>query len=79
MRIPGERRKLLDQRTPILNMLMVFVLVVLLVQLWLISIALEEFLAARTALAVPTFGASAFCFLLSLRLLKYVNDLDRKE
>ena len=39
--------------------------------------ALEEYLAAHTALAIPTFAASGFCFLINLWLLKYLYDIDR--
>ena len=49
------------QSAQAITMIMVFVLVVLLIQLWLITIALEEFLAARSTLAVSTFLASLFC------------------
>ncbi len=69
----------LEQRSQAIVMLMVFVMVVLLIQLWLITIALEEYLAARTTAAIPTFLASGFCFLLNLWLLKYVYDIDRDK
>jgi uncharacterized membrane protein (DUF485 family) len=67
----------LEQRTQGVMTLMVLMLAVLLIQLWLLTIALEEFMAAHTALALPTFGASGFCLLLNLWLLKYLYDLDR--
>jgi hypothetical protein len=67
----------LEQRTQAVMTLTILVLAVLLIQLWLLTIALEEFMAAHTALALPTFGASGFCFLLNLWLLKYLYDLDR--
>ena len=59
--------------------LMILVMVILLIQLWLVTIALEEYLAAHTALAIPTFAASGFCFLINLWLLKYLYDIDRNE
>jgi hypothetical protein len=68
----------LEQRAQGVMTLMIMMLLVLLVQLWLLTIALEEYMAARTSLALPTFGASLFCFLLSLVLLKYLYDLDRR-
>ncbi|MDQ2687851.1 MAG: hypothetical protein M3Y28_08300 [Armatimonadota bacterium] len=68
-----------DQRSQIMSMLMVLVLVILLIQLWLLTIALEEYLAAHLSLALPTFLASCFCFALNLWLLKYVYDVDKKE
>lgn len=66
------------QRTQLISMLMIFVLVLLLIQLWLVTIALEEFLGAKSSLALPTFLASLGCFGLNLWVLKYVNDIDRK-
>jgi hypothetical protein len=69
----------LEQREQGVMTLMVMMLLILLVQLWLLTIALEEYMAARTSLAVPTFAASLGCFLLSLWLLKYLYDLDKRE
>ncbi|HZO91080.1 MAG TPA: DUF6755 family protein [Chthonomonadaceae bacterium] len=69
----------LEQRSQGILTLMILIMVILLVQLWLITIALEEYLAAHTALAIPTFIASGFCFLLNLWLLKYLYALDRND
>jgi hypothetical protein len=77
--LPEPRRALWGQKTQLLGMLLIFVLLILLIQLWLVTIALEEYLAAHATLAIPTFLASLFCFGLNVWLLKYVNDIDRKE
>ncbi len=69
----------LQQRTQGMTTLMVLILPVLLIQLWLLTIALEEFMAAHTALALPTFGASGFCFLLNLWLLCTLYALDKNK
>ncbi len=71
------RKARLEQRSQAVLTLMAIVLVILLLQLWLITIALEDYLAVHTALAVPTFAASAICFLINLWLLKYLYDIDR--
>lgn len=76
---PREKRAWWERRTHAISVLMVFVLLVLVLQLWMITIALEEFLAARSSLAWPTFLTSLGCFGLNLWLLKYVNDLDRRR
>ena len=74
------RRSGWEQRAQAVTMLMVFVLLLLLLlQLWLITIALEEYLAARSDLALPTFLASGFCFVLNLILLKYLYGIDRRK
>ena len=67
------------QSAQAITMIMVFVLVVLLIQLWLITIALEEYLAARSGLALPTFLASGACVLINLGLLKYLYDVDKHK
>ena len=69
----------LEQRQQIVMTVMLMVIGVLLLQLWLLSIALEEYMAAQTSLAIPTFGASLFCFALNLRLLKYLYDIDKRR
>ena len=76
---PKERRVWWERRTHAISVLLTFVLLIFLLQLWLMTIALEEHLGAGHALALPTFLASGGCFLLNLRLLKYVNDLDRQH
>ncbi len=67
----------LEQRSQNTMTVMIMVMVVLLIQLWLLSIALEEFMAAQSALALPTFAASGFCLLVNLWLLKYLYDVDK--
>lgn len=58
---------------------MILVMLVLLIQLWLLNIAVEAYLAADTGLAVPTFLASLFCFALNLAALKYLYVLDNQN
>ena len=58
---------------------MLMVMLVLLIQLWLLNIAMEAYLAAHIGLAVPTFLASLFCFALNLAALKYLYVIDRKD
>ena len=65
------------QKTQAVGLVMVFVLVILLLQLWLLNVAMEEFLARHEDLALPSFLASAGCFLVNLRLLEYVNRIDQ--
>lgn len=76
MRDPLKKARL-EQRTRAVTVLTTVILLVILIQMWLATIALEEYLAARSALAVGTFLASGACFLLNLGLLKYLYDLDR--
>lgn len=71
------QRARLEQRTRAVSVLTIVILLVILIQMWLATIALEEYLAARSTLAVGTFLASGACFLLNLGLLRYLYDLDR--
>ena len=68
----------LEQRSQNILTLMALVIVILLIQFWLLSIALEEYMAAQSALALPTFTASGICFGINLWLLKYLYDIDKK-
>ena len=65
------------QRTQALGLVTVFVLAILLIQLWLLTIAMEDFLAGHKSLALPTFLASGGCLLINLWLLRYVNKIDQ--
>ena len=67
----------LEMRSQPMVTLMLLSLVILLMQLWLITLAQEEYTADRSILAIPTFIASGVCFLLNLWLLKFVYDIDR--
>lgn len=69
----------LNQRSQNVLTLLVMVMVVLLIQLWLLSIALEEYMAAQNRLALPTFLVSVGCLLVNLWLLKYLYDIDRND
>ena len=65
-----------EQKAQSVLPLMIGAMVLLLLQIWLITIALESYLAANTTEAVPTFAASVFCFLLNLWLLRYLYRVD---
>ena len=69
----------LEQATQNITTLMALVMLTLLIQLWLLNVALEEYMAAQNSLAVPTFLASCACFLVNLALLKYLYDIDNRE
>jgi hypothetical protein len=69
----------LEQKMQGVQTIMWVVLVVFLLQLWLITIALEEYLAARSSLAIPTFLASLGCFAFNLWMFKYLRDVDRRS
>ena len=68
-----------QRRAQALVMLLCLVLALFLIQLWLITLALEEHLAEHSALAIPTFLASGVCFCFNLVLLRYIHDLDHRR
>lgn len=74
-----KQRAWWQRRAQALVMLLCLALSLFLIQLWLITLALEEHLAERSALAWPTFVASGVCFLANLVLLRYIHDLDRRR
>jgi len=67
----------MDQRATAMQLLLSVVLIVLLIQLWLVTAALEDTMAGADVLQLPTFIASGACFFANLGLLKYLYDLDR--
>jgi hypothetical protein len=69
----------MEQKTHAVEMVMAFVMLLLLIQLWLLNAAVEAYQAAHAALAIPTFIASMLCFLLNLGALKYLYAIDRKQ
>ena len=69
----------LQQRTVAVTSILAGVLLVLVIQLWLVNVALEAHLSANPTVAVPTFIASLVCFALNLGLLRFLYRLDAKE
>lgn len=69
----------LEQRSQSVQMLLVLVLVILIIQLWLLTIAVEAYLAAHSTLGWPTFLASGALFAVNLALLRYLYYIDRSE
>jgi hypothetical protein len=74
---PDPRENRLKQRAESVTSLLAGVLLVLILQLWLITVALEAHLAADASVALPTFVASVICFLVNLGLLRYLYQIDR--
>jgi hypothetical protein len=66
----------LERKTTAVTSILAGVLLVLIIQLWLIHIALEAHLAANPTVALPTFVASLVCFAVNLGLLRFLYALD---
>ena len=67
-----------ERSSQAVSTLTAIILVVLLIQLWLLTIGTEELMAHRSGLAFPTLLANAGCFAFNLFLLKYLYDIDRR-
>ncbi len=78
MKTYNPKLERLKQRGQAVQTLMIMAMLIFLIQLWLLTIALEEYMAVGHGLALPTFGASVFCFTVDIWLLRYLYDVDRK-
>ena len=61
-----------EQRTTIVDGMLVFVLTVVVLQLWLLTATMNAWLGGDEAVVWPGLGASAACLLLNLGLLRYL-------
>lgn len=66
-----------DQRTTIVHGMLVFVLMLVVLQLWLLTATMNAYLGGDESVVWPAAGASLFCFLLNLGLLRYLYRIDR--
>jgi len=66
------------QRTPIVQGMLVFVLILVVLQLWLVTATMNAYLGGDDGVVVPATLASIGCFLLNLGLLRYLHRLDRR-
>ena len=68
-----------DQRTTIVYGMLAFVLIVVVLQLWLLTATMNAYLGGDESVIGPAAGASLFCFLLNLGLLRYLYVMDRSR
>ena len=66
-----------DQRTTIVSGILVFVLIVVVLQLWLLSATMNAWLGGDDSVVWPAAGASAGGLALNLGLLKYLGRIER--
>jgi hypothetical protein len=73
----GRRRGLVrDQRMTIVNGILVFVVLIVVLQLWLLTATMNAYLGGDDAIVVPAALASLACLGLDLGLLWYLFRLD---
>lgn len=65
-----------SQRMTIVNGILVFVILIVVLQLWLLTATMNAYLGGDTATALPAALASLVCLGLNLGLLRYLYRLD---
>ncbi len=65
-----------EQRTTIVYGMLVFVLIIVILQLWLLTATMNAFLGGDEGVIWPAAIASFVCFLLNLGLLRYLGRLE---
>ena len=65
------------QRATIIHGMLAFVLMLVILQLWLLTATMNAYLGGDGSVIWPAAGASLFCLLLNLGLLRYLYYIDR--
>jgi hypothetical protein len=65
-----------EQRTTIVYGMLVFVLIIVILQLWLLTATMNAFLGGDEGVIWPAAIVSFVCFLLNLGLLRYLGRLE---
>lgn len=60
------------QRMPIINAILVFVILIVVLQLWLLTATMNAYLGGDTAITIPAAIASIVCLVLNMGLLRYL-------
>jgi hypothetical protein len=66
-----------DQRTTIVYGMLVFVLIVVVLQLWLLTATMNAWLGGDDSVVWPAAAASAGCLALNVGLLRYLGRMER--
>lgn len=76
---PSRRPFTREQRTTIVSGMLMFVLVVVVLQLWLLTASVNAYLGGDEAVILPAAAASVACLLLNGGLLKYLYAMERRR
>ena len=66
-----------EQRVTIIHGMLIFVLVVLVLQLWLLTATMNAWLGGDDSVVWPAAAASAACLALNVGLLRYLVRIER--
>jgi hypothetical protein len=68
-----------EQRGPIVQGMLAFVLILVVLQLWLLTATMNAYLGGDDAIVWPAAAASLACFLLDAGLLRYLYRLGQRS
>ena len=77
--IEGPRTLTREQRMPIVQGMLAFILILVVLQLWLLTATMNAYLGGDDAVVWPAAFASLLCFLLNVGLLRYLRRLDAPD
>ena len=66
-----------QQRTTVIHGMLAFVTMLVVLQLWLLTATMNAYLGGDESVIWPAAGASLFCLLLNLGLLRYLYYIER--
>lgn len=66
-----------EQRLTIIHGMLIFVLVIVVLQLWLLNATMNAWLGGDDSIVWPAAGASAACLALNVGLLRYLVRIER--
>ncbi len=75
----GPRTFTRAQRTPIVQGMLAFVLILVVLQLWLLTATMTAYLGGDDAIVWPAALASLTCFALNAGLLRYLRRLETRH
>jgi cell division protein FtsB len=65
-----------SQRMTIVTSMLVFVMLLVILQLWLLTATVNAYLGGNRSIVLPALSASALCFALNAGLLRYLYRLE---
>ena len=64
------------QRMTIVTGILVFIMILVVLQLWLLTASVNAYLGGDRSIVLPALGASLLCFALNVGLLRYLYRLE---
>ena len=72
-----DLNRLRERRRTVIDAAMIFVVILLITQMWLLTATLESYLAGHVDVALPGMLVSGVLFLVCLGLYRFVDKADR--